>query len=293
MLLTNLDKRGASLIFGRVTGFLFWITLCFSCQNHSGTPHPDQTPAPELLTLAARTQVQNGEHWQTKERDLTWNPYETAIIICDMWDKHWCDSATARVTKMAPAVNQMIQLARKKGVTIVHAPSSTMEFYKDHLGRKKAQEAPEVEPPIPLSYWFDPDSTREASLPIDDSDEGCDCPGNEPSSVWTRQIETIEILDEDLISDSGQEIYNYFEKENINNVVLCGVHTNMCVLGRTFGIRGQVKLDRNVLLVRDLTDAMYNPEMPPYVSHREGTELVIQHIEKYWAPSVEWKDIID
>ena len=66
----------------------------------------------------------------------------------------------------------------------------------------------------------------------------------------------------------------------------------MCVLGRTFGIRGQVKLGNNVVLARDLTDAMYNPEMPPNVSHKSGTELVIEHIEKYWAPSVEWKDLV-
>ena len=96
-----------------------------------------------------------------------------------------------------------------------------------------------------------------------------------------------------LISDSGQEIYNCFEAEGIKNVVLCGVHTNMCVLGRTFGIRGQVKLGKNVLLARDLTDAMYNPEMEPNVTHWEGTDLVVQHIEKYWAPSVESSDLVE
>ncbi len=88
-------------------------------------------------------------------------------------------------------------------------------------------------------------------------------------------------------------MYNYFESVGAKNIVLCGVHTNMCVLGRTFGIRGQVKLGRNVVLVRDLTDAMYHPEMPPYVSHNAGTALVLRPIEKYWAPSIEWKDFFD
>jgi hypothetical protein len=37
-------------------------------------------------------------------------------------------------------------------------------------------------------------------------------------------------------------------------------------------------------LVRDLTDAMYNPARRPFVSHDHGTELVIEHIEKYWRP---------
>ncbi|WP_425237539.1 hypothetical protein [Ulvibacterium sp.] len=83
-------------------------------------------------------------------------------------------------------------------------------------------------------------------------------------------------------SDSGQEMYYYFESVGVKNIVLCGMHTNMCILGPTFGIRGQVKLGRNVVLVRHLTNAMYHSEMPPYVFHNAGTALVIRHIEKYW-----------
>ena len=63
----------------------------------------------------------------------------------------------------------------------------------------------------------------------------------------------------DGISDRGDEIYNYLCKLGIKNVALMGVHTNMCVLGRPFGIRQQVRLGTNTVLVRDLTDAMYDP----------------------------------
>ena len=28
-----------------------------------------------------------------------WNPNETAIIICDMWNQHWCKSATERALR--------------------------------------------------------------------------------------------------------------------------------------------------------------------------------------------------
>ena len=267
--------------------------LIFShCQNNPElmSGESDKTI---YLEGTARKQVEREGEWQSASVALKWNAAESAIIICDMWDRHWCDSATARVSAMAPEINAFINKARDKGVTIVHAPSSTIEFYESHPARKRVLATKEVKAPIPLSYWFDPDTTREAALPIDDSDEGCDSKGNEPHSAWSRQIAAIEIDKEDIISDSGQEIYNYFEAHHINNVVLCGVHTNMCVLGRTFGIRGQVKLGRNVVLARDLTDAMYNPEMPPYVSHRAGTDLVVQHIEKYWAPSILSSDLIN
>ena len=46
-----------------------------------------------------------------------------------------------------------------------------------------------------------------------------------------------------------------------------------------------VKLGLNVALCRDLTDALYDPRDPPYVSHTRGVELIVEHIEKYWCPS--------
>ncbi|MFK5974711.1 MAG: hypothetical protein QM485_15725 [Flavobacteriaceae bacterium] len=52
-------------------------------------------------------------------------------------------------------------------------------------------------------------------MPNDDSDEGCDSPKDTPKEVWSRQINTIDIFEEDLISDEGQEIYNYFESKKI------------------------------------------------------------------------------
>jgi nicotinamidase-related amidase len=39
----------------------------------------------------------------------------------------------------------------------------------------------------------------------------------------------------------------------IVNVPLCGVHTNMCVLGRPFGLRQLSDLGKNVALLRDMT----------------------------------------
>jgi hypothetical protein len=72
-----------------------------------------------------------------------------------------------------------------------------------------------------------------------------------------------------------------------------GVHANMCILNRSFGIRQLTKWGVRCILVRDLTDAMYNPASRPYVSHAAGTELVVEYIEKYWAPSVSSNDLLE
>jgi hypothetical protein len=124
-------------------------------------------------------------------------------------------------------------------------------------------------------------------LPIDDSDMGCSCAGTKCTirEAWTRENPVLEIAAEDAITDDGQETWNLLTERGIDNVILCGVHLNMCVLGRPFGIRQMVRLGKNVALMRDMTDTMYNPERPPGVSHFEGTDLVIQHTEMYWCPS--------
>jgi len=129
-------------------------------------------------------------------------------------------------------------------------------------------------------------------MPIDDSDMGCDCKVKcTIREAWTRQIAAIEIAPEDALTDQGQETWNLLAARGIDNVILLGVHLNMCVLGRPFAIRQQVQLGKNVVLCRDLTDTMYNPDKAPKVSHFEGTDLVIEHVEKYWCPTITSQDL--
>jgi type 1 glutamine amidotransferase len=51
-------------------------------------------------------------------------------------------------------------------------------------------------------------------------------------------------------------------------------------------------LGKNVLLMRDMTDTMYNSRRRPYVSHFAGTGLVIEHIEKHWCPTITSADLL-
>jgi len=231
---------------------------------------------------------------------VNWKPERTALIICDMWDDHWCKSAAGRVEEMAPSLNATVNAARKKGIFIIHAPSSVVDFYNDSPQRKLAKAAPFTEAPIKLSTtprwgtaWCWTDAKREGVLPIDDSDMGCSCKDKkcEIREAWSRQHKLIEIVEGDAITDSGQETFNLLADRKIENVILCGVHLNMCVLGRPFAIRQMVKVGKNVALMRDMTDTMYNPERPPGVDHFTGTDLVVEHVEKYWCPSFTSTDI--
>ena len=247
---------------------------------------------PLMLTLRSRAKG-DGDRFIVVEKKADWDPKKTAIIICDTWDDHWCKSAARRVGELAGPLNEAVKAARAKGVFVIHAPSTVTKFYRDTPQRQRAKNAPFAKAPISLSRderwgtaWCWPDPKREPALPIDDADMGCDCAVKcKVRDVWTRQIAAIDIADEDAITDDGQETWNLLQARGIENVALCGVHLNMCVLGRPFAIRQLVRLGKNVALVRDLTDTMYNPERAPKVNHFAGTDLVVAHVEKYWCPS--------
>lgn len=254
----------------------------------------------DVLHLHVRTWSNRTNRPAPQEAKEDWAANKTAIIICDMWDDHWCKSASQRVAEMAGPLNEVVKKARAKGVFIIHAPSTCMDFYKDAPQRRMAKEAPFAPTPKPLStserwgtLWCWPDAKLEGVLPIDDSDMGCSCEGKKCviRDAWKREIATLEIALEDAITDDGQEVWNLLQQHHIENVILCGVHLNMCVLGRPFGIRQMVHMGKNVALMRDMTDTMYNPERPPGVSHFRGTEMVIAHVERYWCPTFTSADI--
>ncbi len=245
----------------------------------------------ETLTLHTRSREEtakgNGD-WEPMASTVQWDADKTAIIICDMWNQHWCKGATARVAEMAPRMNEVLKAARSRGVLIIHCPSDTMKYYENFPQRKVAEAAPKV----PLIRFPLTDRPPEAPLPIDDSDGGCDDePQCKQGGPWTHEVDTLQIQDGDAITDSEQAFY-LMKERGIKNVIVMGVHGNMCVLGRPFAIRQMVSLGQNVVLMRDMIDTMYNSRKAPYVNHFVGTDLIVEHIEKYLCPSITSADFL-
>jgi type 1 glutamine amidotransferase/nicotinamidase-related amidase len=268
----------APMLFGAAIGAL-WVSFAAAAEN-------------TVLDLSLRSRKAEGgkERFNVILTPTQWRADQTAIIVCDMWDRHWCPSATARVEEIAPRVNQFVAAVRKRGALVIHAPSECMEFYADHPARKRAVATSRVvKLPEGIDSWCTIIPAEEkGKYPIDQSDGGCDCE-NPPKSfkAWSRQHASIEIDgSRDYISASGSEIWSILEERGIQNVMLCGVHTNMCVLGRPFGLRNMSRFGKNTVLVRDLTDTMYNPKAWPYVNHFRGTHLIVEHIEKYVANTI-------
>lgn len=245
--------------------------------------------ASSTFQLPMRTRVEpfkgSGE-WREMRFEKELKVRGTAIVICDMWDRHWCSGAERRADLLAPRIDQVIRKARERGILIVHAPSDTISFYRDYPQRQRMAMLTRLAPP-PNRELADP------PLPIDDSDNGCDT-GEKPGRPWpwTRQHAAISITPQDVLSDQGIEIYSLLSERGIRLLLMMGVHTNMCILNRSFAIKQMTRWGIGCILVRDLTDSMYNPKMPPYVSHDEGTELVVQHIEKHWGPTTTSEELL-
>lgn len=185
---------------------------------------------------------------------------------------------------------------------MIHAPSDCMSAYVDHPARQRATQAPKAANlPVDVQHWCSRLKQESPNYLIDQSDGGEDDDpaehaawaeklkslGRNPGMPWQKQSDLISIDGErDYISDRGDEVWNILEKHGIKNVILTGVHCNMCVLGRPFGLRQMVRNGKHVVLMRDMTDSMYSPKSWPYVDHFTGNDLVIDYVENSICPTI-------
>lgn len=266
----------------------WWVVACLSgALAVAGEARVDEKKAVLRLNLRSRVEEPPGSgQWKEVVTPKEFAPAEVALLLCDVWDVHWCKGANERLAKLLPRMAEVVKVLRSQGALIIHAPSDTMAFYEGTPQRKRAQAAPPVKPPEPRKLPDPP-------LPIDASDQGCtEDPPCRVHKAWSRQHPAIEIAEPDAVTDKGAEVYNLLQQRGIKTLVICGVHTNMCVLHRSFGIKQMTRWGVPCVLVRDLTDTMYNPKRPPYVPHDRGTELVVEFIEKHWCPSVLSEDLL-
>ena len=81
------------------------------------------------LALTLRRQVESfagsGE-FRTDEQPARWKAGKTAIVVCDMWDRHWCAGASRRVDALAPPMNKVLNSARDPGR--VHHPCAQRHY---------------------------------------------------------------------------------------------------------------------------------------------------------------------
>lgn len=247
--------------------------------------------------------------WRRVETPADWRPSETAVIVCDVWDLHHCRNAVERLGEFAPRIARLLDRVRSAGGTVIHAPSDCMKHYERHPARARVVDLVErglpegfVPPPADRAGWCSAlPAEALVEYPLDQSLGGEDdepaahaawaaeleARGCNPKMPWTMQSPLVPIdADRDWVSDDGAEVARVLAARGVRHVLLVGVHLNMCVLGRPFGLRRLREAGLDVALVRDLTDTMYDPAQWPWVDHFTGTERMIEHVERHVCPTV-------
>ena len=246
------QDRKSSTYKRLVTNAFFW----------TGKREPEYKEKPEQkqksmptgdinLVMRNRQAVTNGnDTWKEIVIEKNWKIAETAIIICDMWDQHWCSPSEKRTQELAIKMNPI---------------------YDDWPQRMRMINAPNVPKPSPP---IAPDLLNDFSdnlKPIEDEDE-CEIDDID-YNAWTRQTSLIDIGEYDGISNRGTEAYNFYKQQGIKNLIVMGMHTNYCILTRSFALKQMTTWGMNCVLVRDLTDSMYDPGNYPYATHDEGNAV--------------------
>ena len=268
------------------------------------------------LTLRTREPGSDDRSWwRAIETPAEWRPEETAVIVCDVWDYHHCRNAVERLEEFAPRIASLCDKVRAAGGTVIHSPSDCMKSYEAHPARQRVQDLvarklPEgfEAPPAARAGWCSAlPGEASSEYPLDQSLGGEDDEpaahaawaaeleklGRNPKMPWKMQSPLVPIDSNcDWISDDGAEVARVLAARGIRHVLLVGVHLNMCVLGRPFGLRRHHEAGRDVALVRDLTDTMYDPAQWPWVDHFTGTERMVEHVERFVCPTVSSEQIL-
>lgn len=271
------------------------ILVMFTLHGAPGAVRPRGATMGEFqLTLRSQVMPTFGrKEWLVHNTRVKWKAADTAFVIIDMWDKHWCPSATTRVAEIATPMNSFVKEARRLGANIVWAPSDVTAFYPPTNCSARNNTLSLSHHPLPHAR-----NISIEKFPISrDPTGGCD---TEASSytAWHRQIDTLDIEETDfLIAGSlpanphagTQELWNLVASRQIKHLVYMGVHENMCMMDRPFAIETMTRFGfqkADMAVVTELVDVMYTPLDPPYVNHATALKLQTEYIEKFWATSM-------
>src|SRR4051794_33850484 len=100
----------------RVTVALCTLVALASCPAHASAA------GEAALHLRAKSRVETtpgqGGQYAVVERPLEWDAKQTAVIVIDVWDQHWCKGANERLAPLVPRMNAVVSNMRERGALI-------------------------------------------------------------------------------------------------------------------------------------------------------------------------------
>ena len=75
------------------------------------------------------------------------DPKRIGVIAVDVWNFHWCKTATMRVDAIVPRMNKALDAARSLGMTVMLCPSDVVDNYVGYPQREAIFALPKF--PVP------------------------------------------------------------------------------------------------------------------------------------------------
>lgn len=204
------------------------------------------------------------------------------VIAVDVWNYHWCKTATMRVDAIVPRIDKALEIARSLGMTVMLCPSDVVDNYVGYPQREAVLAMEKV--PVPKML--------EVSCPPVPDAGGCAC-GRERCAVnygWDGMHPGLQIGEHDLMPDTQAEVYAICRKYNLTHLIYVGFHTQVCLLGKPMGLKAMKSAGLECVLARDMTDAHPGYDPARGFTPDINTAQVIEHFEKYLSPTISLQD---
>jgi NPCBM/NEW2 domain/Fn3 associated len=229
------------------------------------------------LDLQTRDPVTGAVTVKAEEID----PRRIGVIAVDVWNFHWCKTATMRVDAIVPRMNKALDAAREMGMTVMLCPSDVVDNY---VGRPQ-REAVLAMPKAPL-----PALTPVECPPAPDAG-GCAC-GPERCAVnygWDGMHPALRIGPGDLMPDTQEEVWTICQRYGLTHLIYVGFHTQVCLLGKSMGLKAMKAAGLRCVLARDMTDAHPGYDPARNFTPDINTAQVVEHFEKHLAPTISFQ----
>lgn len=141
------------------------------------------------------------------------------VLIYDMWDDHWDKRTVEYLDDLAEAIQRYIEDA-----------DLSIHGCFGYGGSYPSRKYERVDPPSPF-FSIDPEGPQ----------------------VWTAPHPGIKA---DYTLDDARTIFSLLEDKDVEEVELCGVHLDMCVLNRNYGAQNLREYGFRPVILTDLSEPL-------------------------------------
>ncbi len=211
------------------------------------------------------------------------DPFAAAVVLVDAWNWHPVRSHLARTADIVrERIAPLLAEVRAVGLPVIYAPSPSVAVrypqWRSRFGDRPAPESTQPEP------WPPPDLAARTGAYAAYHRRHAEYPADYDASSprWGRRDsihDSIAPEPDDLVVATGRELHEILAERRIGFLFYAGFATNVCVLGRDYGIRAMAARGYLPILLRDCTTGIEARESLPDLA---ATRLAIQEVEFFY-----------